>query len=243
MNLPVEKYGDGEKLLFIHGAGGSSASFYFQKQYLEHCFEVTLFDLPGRGKSGNEGCRSIPEYVEIVRTVIDEQDLMACYIVGHSMGGLIAMSLALTHPETIKGLVLIATGAHLRVSPEILEWIMLDKERIIDVIALMAFSKKTHPAVVRYAVEEMLKVSPETMFGDFFACDQTDITEEVGKIKIPTLIIHGLDDQLTPPYCSEYLNHAIKGSEMVSIADAGHMVLLEKPEEVNREIERFATHR
>ncbi|MDX9786320.1 MAG: alpha/beta hydrolase [Desulfobacterales bacterium] len=242
MKLYVERHGKGKKLLFIHGAGGSSASFHLQKQYLKHCVEVILIDLPGRGKSGDEGCRSIPEYVEVVRTVIDEQGLEGCYLVGHSMGGLIAMSLAIAHPKAIKGLVLITTGARLRVSPAILEWIMVDKERTVKSLALMGFSKKTPPAVSRDAVAEMMKVSEETMYGDFLACDQADIMEEVGRIKMPTLIIRGSDDQLTPPHYSEHLNHAIKGSEMVSIADAGHWVLLEKAEEVNRAIERFITH-
>ena len=58
------------------------------------------------------------------------------------MGGLIAMSVAIAHPDLVKGLVLITTGARLRVSPEILEWIMVSKERSVRLMALMAFSKK-----------------------------------------------------------------------------------------------------
>ena len=89
----------------------------------------------------------------------------------------------------------------------------------------------------------MMKVPAETIFGDFIACDQADITEEVKGIEMPTLIICGMDDRLTPPEYSVYLNRAIRGSKVVSVPDAGHMVTLEKPEEVNRAIEAFVARR
>jgi pimeloyl-ACP methyl ester carboxylesterase len=244
MDLHLERHGQGEKLLFIHGAGGSSAGWYFQKEYLKRCSEVILVDLPGRGKSAGEGRRSIAEYVEITRALIVDHALGECYLVGHSMGGLIAMSLAITHPDLVKGLVLIATGARLRVSPEILEWMVENKERTVKMMmTLMAFSKKAPLALVDGAVAEMMKAPAETIFGDFFACDSADIMDEVKKIEAQTLVICGLDDRLTPPAYSDYLNRAIRGSKLVSIPDAGHMVILEKPEEVNRAIEAFVVRR
>jgi pimeloyl-ACP methyl ester carboxylesterase len=244
MGLYLERHGQGEKLLFIHGAGGNSAAWRFQKEYLKRCSEVILIDLPGRGKSAGEGRRSIAEYVETTRTLIVNQALEECYLVGHSMGGLIAMSLAISHPDLVKGLILITTGARLRVSPEILEWIMVNKERTVKMMmTLMAFSKKTPSVLVDGAVAEMMKAPAETIFGDFFACDRADIMEEVKKIEAPTLVICGLEDRLTPPAYSEYLNRAIRGSKLVSIPEAGHMVILEKPEEVNRAIEAFVVRR
>ena len=142
MDLYIERSGTGEKVVFVHGAGGNSASWVFQKEYLHERAEVVLLDLPGRGRSGEQGLSSIADYAGIVRDVIFDNDLQGCYLAGHSMGGLIGMSLAIAHPEILKGLILVSTGARLRVSPEILEWIMVDKERAVNLIMDMAFSNK-----------------------------------------------------------------------------------------------------
>lgn len=83
MDLNVERYGKGEKLLFIHGAGGSSSSFYFEKQYLQRSSEVILLDLPGHGKSGGEGSRNITDYVSILTELILRDGMQGCYAVGH----------------------------------------------------------------------------------------------------------------------------------------------------------------
>jgi pimeloyl-ACP methyl ester carboxylesterase len=239
MGLNVERHGKGEKLLFIHGAGGSSSSFYFQRQYLQHSSEVILLDLPGHGKSGGEGSRDTTEYAEIVEETISNEGVDGCYLVGHSMGGLVAMSLTLVRPELVKGLVLIGTGARLRVLPEILEGVIEDKERAVRMIMGLAFSRKTAPLLMQAAVLEMMKTPAEVIFGDFYACEQVDVMEKVKGIAVPTLIICGTDDVLTPLKYSEYLNRVIPGSKLVSIQNAGHMVTLEKPEEVNRAIETF----
>jgi pimeloyl-ACP methyl ester carboxylesterase len=233
----------GEKILFVHGAGGNSASWYFQKEYLEKHAEVILLDLPGRGGSGEKGCRSIGDYVTVVRETIMENGLKGCYAAGHSMGGLIVMSLGLAYPDLLKGLILIGTGARLRASPDILEWIMIDKEQAVKTIMEMAFSKKTDRSIVDGSVAEMMKAPAETIFGDFLACDQGNVMEEVKSLTLPTLIISGLDDLLTPPKYSTYLHQAIRGSELVTIPDAGHSMILEKPEEVNRAIETFVARR
>jgi pimeloyl-ACP methyl ester carboxylesterase len=242
MDLNIERYGKGEKLLFVHGAGGSSSSFYFEKQYLQRSAEVILLDLPGHGKSGGEGSRNITDYVGTLAEVILRKGMEGCYAVGHSMGGLVVMSLALAHPELLRGIVLITTGARLRISPEILEWIMEDKEKTVKMMMNLAFSKKSAPFLVQAAVAEMMKTPAEVIFGDFYACEQADITEQVKEIAMPALILCATDDVLTPPEHSEYLNRVIRGSRLVSIPDAGHMVTLEKPKEVSQAIEAFVVH-
>lgn len=243
MDLNVERYGKGEKLLFLHGAGGSSSSFYFQRKYLQKSSEVILLDLPGHGKSPGRGCREAAEYVEVVKTAISDAGLERCFVAGHSMGGLIAMSLALAYPALVRGLILITTAARLHVSPEILEWVMADKEKAVRMMMGLAFSPKTPSSFVEGAIAEMMKTPAEVIFGDLYACEQADLTERVKEITVPALIICAGDDVLTPPALSGYLNGAIRGSTMVSIADAGHMVTLEKPKEASRAIEAFVIHR
>jgi pimeloyl-ACP methyl ester carboxylesterase len=238
MGIYLERHGAGEKILFVHGAGGSSDSWHFQKR-LEEAGEVIFLDLPGHGRSAGEGFRTIDGYVESVRTAIRENGLEGCCVAGHSMGGVIAISLALSFPEILRGIVLVATGARLKVFPQILEGVLKDKEGTVRSIVGFAFSKKASGPLVEAGFEEMMKVPKEVIHGDFTACDRIDLMDRVKEIELPTLVISGSDDVLTPPRYSEYLAREIKGSELVLIPDAGHMVMLEKPEETNRALERF----
>ncbi len=243
MQLHIERYGGGEKIVFIHGAGGSTAGWYFQREYLKRSFEVVLLDLPGHGQSGERGCGSVEDYTASVKAAIEENDFQGCYLAGHSMGGMIAMHCAVTSPQLLKGLILIGTGARLRVFPQILEGILKDKEKTVESIIRFAFSKKAPEAMVRSGLTEMMKSSAEVIYGDFSSCDKSDMLTKVKEIAMPTLVICGLDDALTPPKYSEFLAKDIPGSRLVLIPDAGHMVMIEKPDETNRAIETFATRR
>ncbi len=242
MSVYLERYGKGEKILFLHGAGGSTASWHFQKELQRVC-EVVLIDLPGHGRSGGEGLRDIGGYVESVRTVITENGLEGCYVAGHSMGGAIALSLALAAPKLLAGLILVGTGARLKVFPEILEGILNDKEGTVQAIMGFAFSKKAPPDMVETGFAQMTASPKEVIHGDFSACNQVDLMEGVKSIDLPALIIAGADDRLTPLKYGEYLNREIRGSRLSVIRDAGHMVMLEKPEETNRAIEAFVARR
>jgi pimeloyl-ACP methyl ester carboxylesterase len=87
--------------------------------------------------------------------------------------------------------------------------------------------------------EEMRKIALEVLLGDFEACDKFDIVERVSGIKVPTLIICGEDDKLTPVKYSEYLKANIQHSKLEIVVGAGHMVMLEKPKEFNKILDEF----
>jgi pimeloyl-ACP methyl ester carboxylesterase len=84
-----------------------------------------------------------------------------------------------------------------------------------------------------------LKTSPEVLHGDYTACDAFDVMECLGEVRCPTLVIGGTADRLTPPKYSVYLRDHIPGAELVLVDAAGHMVMLEKPEIVNKAISTF----
>jgi pimeloyl-ACP methyl ester carboxylesterase len=85
----------------------------------------------------------------------------------------------------------------------------------------------------------MLQCRPEVLYGDFVACDRFDLMNEIEKIVLPTLILYGDDDQLTPVKYSQLLHSRIKGSKMEVLPDAGHMVMMEAPELFNKKIGEF----
>jgi pimeloyl-ACP methyl ester carboxylesterase len=241
--MHVEKYGQGEKVLFIHGSGWNTHMWYAQSDYLKSSMEVLLVDLPGHGESSGDGCDSVEEYRDAIYTTISELDIGRCYVAGHSLGGAIALSLSLTYPEILKGIILIGTGARLRVLPQILEGIVDDKENTLRNVGGLAFSGKASSVLKDQAFHEMMKCLGEIIQKDFSACNRFDVMNTVSTIRVPALILCGNDDALTLPKYSSYLHEAIYGSQLILIDDAGHMVMMEKPMEVNRAIEGFVLHR
>jgi len=239
MDIHIEKNWAGEKCIFVHGAGGSSQSWYFQKKHLQESMEVILIDLPGHGKSHGNGCDTVEELRDTVYKAIQRSDIEKCYMAGHSMGGAITMSFALSHPDILKGMILIGTGAKLKVFPEILEGVLKNKEKTIKKIVEFAFSKKVPLILKENGFKEMMKCKKETIYRDFYACDHFDVMNTINNVQIPTLIICGKDDLFTPQKYSEYLHKEIKGSRLSLIEGAGHMAMLEKPDEVNKAIEKF----
>lgn len=243
MNVHVERYGAGEKVVFIHGSGWSSRMWYRQKDRLEPSMEVILLDLPGHGESPGDGCDTVEEYRDVTYRAIGRLDAEKFYVAGHSLGGAIAISLALSYPEEIKGLILIGTGAKLRVLPRILEGLKTGKKEAVEGVSALAFAESASSALRKRGFDETMKCRTEVVYNDFLACDRFDAMDSVASLAVPTLILCGTEDRLTPPKYSSYLNQAIPASTLVLVKGAGHMAMMERPGRVNKAIEGFVGRR
>ena len=221
-------------MLFIHGAGGSHRLWEYQLNFFQHAIAVDL-----AGHDVGAGKSTIDKYVEEVKRFCDENSLKSIVMIGHSMGGAIAQKFALDHQEYLKAIVLVCTGAKLRVAPNIFGAIKENHAQAIELITEFAFSDKAPSEIRKRAAEEMMKISPDVIYGDFEACDRFNVMSRLREMKLPTLIICGLEDQVTPVKYSEYLKNNIPNSRLEIIADAGHMVMLERPEEFNERLEKF----
>ncbi|MDW8001864.1 MAG: alpha/beta hydrolase [Deltaproteobacteria bacterium] len=237
--IHIERVGKGPKIVFIHGSGWNTKVWKNQKEYLKDLFEVILVDLPGHGNSKGEAPRSVEEYSEVLDKVLLENLIDKSYICGHSLGGAIAMYLALKRDELIKGLIVIGSGARLKVLPEILNGVLPEKEKTIRFVNSLAFSSKAEKELIEKSVSQMMECPSYVLFNDFSACHNFDVMDKVKYIKVPTLIVCGVDDMLTPVKYSQYLHREIKNSKLVLIEGAGHMVMMEKPMELNVAIESF----
>jgi len=156
MAMDLQRHGSGSSLLFIHGAGGTAKTWSLLQAQLASRFEVIVLDLPGHGSSSADGCRSIDEYAQILSEAMDRAGLRTCCAIGHSMGGAIAMRLALTRPSALSGLVLIGTGAKLKVFPAIIEMVLREPESAYRHIIDFAFSAKAPAAMKEAAYQEYL---------------------------------------------------------------------------------------
>jgi pimeloyl-ACP methyl ester carboxylesterase len=181
----------------------------------------------------------VEAYADHVYTFIRELRLPRLFLVGHSMGGAITQTLALRHPEVLKAIVLVGTGARLKVLPLILEGIQNNFKAAVEKITRLAFSEKASSVLIERGIEYLMRCPPKVIFGDYLACDRFDLIDEIGKINLPTLIVCGEDDTLTPVKYSEFLHSRIRGSTLRVLPGAGHMVMLESPEAFNEALRTF----
>jgi pimeloyl-ACP methyl ester carboxylesterase len=228
-----------EFILFIHGAGGGEYTWSYQKSFFEKEFNPIIIELPGHGESDGEGEEEIVTYAEHVYAFLQAIGVRNVFLVGHSMGGAIVQTLALTHPEVIRGIVLVGTGARLKVLPMILNGIKTNFEETVPKIVQFAYSRKTPSELIERGVNQMLQCRPEVLYGDFAACNRFDVMKDVEKIHLPALILCGEDDELTPIKYSQFLHSRIGGSKLEVLPNAGHMVMMESPLVFNEKIREF----
>jgi pimeloyl-ACP methyl ester carboxylesterase len=230
--------GEAIPILLIHGAGGTHLDWPAEIRRLPTTTVYTI-DLPGHGKSAGLPRDRIAAYASDVVNMIHYLELEDIVVAGYSMGGAIALELGLWELPEISGLVLISTGARLRVHPQILELISKDFNQGVDLLASFYWTAKTPENVIQLSKERMLASNPESFRKDFIACNRFDRMGQCGYIVLPTLVISGGDDNLTPPKYSRFLADQLPNAKLVEIPGAGHMVFLEEANLVANEIHKF----
>lgn len=222
------------KLVFVHGAGGGAYSWYRQQEYFGD--RADTFGLPGHTEGTGE--KRVGPYVDWVKNRIRDRGYQDVVLIGHSMGGAITQTIALEKPDWLKAIVLVGTGARLRVLPAIFDELKTNYPAYIE-NSVRRGAASLPPEDVQRRRAWLEGMDPMVIHGDFEACDTFDAMKDVHKIDLPTLIIVGRDDEMTPVKYSEYLHQQIAGSRLVVIEGAGHAVPMEKPDEVNRAIDEF----
>ncbi len=232
---------EGPPLLLIHGAGGTYLHWPPQLRHLPGV-DVYALDLPGHGRSEGPGRRSIAAYREVVHAFSHALGLGRFVLGGHSMGGAVAQDYALAYPGRLAGLILVASGARLRVAPAILNGLRDDFPATVRLIADWAYGASPSERMRRLYAERLLDNDPRVLQGDYAACNDFDLMDRVQRIAAPTLIICGEADRLTPPKYSQYLSQQIPGARLHLLSGAGHMLMLEQAERVTEIIADFLAH-
>jgi pimeloyl-ACP methyl ester carboxylesterase len=225
-------------VVLVHGAGGTYLHWPPQLRRLRQ-IDVYGLDLPGHGRSGGQGHDSIAAYRDVVLGWVEALSLRRFVLVGHSMGGAIAQSFALEHANRLAGLVLVGSGARLRVHPAIQKGVQEDFPTAAKQISDWAYGASASETSRRQYLRRLLEVDPDVLLRDFRACDAFDVMERVGEIRVPTLAVCGMEDQMTPLKYSEFIQHRIPGAQMLRVEGAWHMAMLEKPGIVSSAIREF----
>ncbi len=238
MRIHYEESGKGNHptLVLVHGAGGSSATWFMQIRGLSSDLWVRAIDLNGHGRSPDRSPEDVfGSYLEEIDWLVRDSE-PPVVLGGHSMGGALAQLYALRHPERLAGLVLIGTGARLRVAQFIFDLLDNDFDGYVEAVGQYMFAEGASEELIEATKAEVRKCPVRVIQRDFEACNTFDIMPEVGKIAVPTLIIVGSEDVLTPVKYADYLEREIPDSKLVVIEGAGHSVMFERPADVNRAI-------
>ncbi len=223
------------KLVLVHGSGSSSLAFYNQ---LRHFRNSKAIDLPGHPTG--KACTSIEGYLEWVRGFISARRYKDVVLCGHSMGGAITLLYALLYPEELRGIILLGTGARLRVHPDYLKRCENPGEgnsRWLE--AHMGHFKAVESDIYQVLERRASEVGPAVELNDLLACDKFDVMDQVHNIHLPSLVMCGGEDVMTPAKYSDYLAREIVNVREKIIPGANHFVQLEKYQQVNEQIEGF----
>jgi pimeloyl-ACP methyl ester carboxylesterase len=223
-------------LIFIHGSGAYGGIWRYQT---DHFPASDAVDLPGHLQG--QILNSVEEYADWLRKCIKERRCKGVVLAGHSFGGAISLMSALRYPQELQGIIIIGSGARLRVHPRYLtpleEAIKGNPQGWYQMIE--EIYRLTPEDYRREVAEKQRAIGPAVMLNDLLCCDKFDIMNRVQEIKLPALIICGELDVWTPVKYANYLGAKLTNSQVVTIPQATHLAFAEKPEVVNRAIEDF----
>jgi len=229
-------------VVFLHGAGfDHSVWALLARSFAYHGFGVLAPDLPGHGRSGGAPLSSIAALADWTAALIDAAGVRAARLVGHSMGSLVALETAARHPEKVTALGLIATAAPMRVSDDLLNAAKTNDHAAVDMISLwsngyratMGGSQAPGLWMLGGAERLLERARPGVLFADLSACnDYHDGLAAAAKVAVPSVVILGSRDLMTPAKSGKAIAAAIPGCRLTMIEGAGHMLMSERPDEV-----------
>jgi pimeloyl-ACP methyl ester carboxylesterase len=226
-------------LVMIHGAGGRAQIWQNQIVSLDKTINVLALDLPGHGNTKGDGRSLISEYaqwlVDTMKTIFDHP----IFLMGHSMGGAIVQEVAITSPHILEGIVLVGTGARLKVAPMFLDGLLNNFEEILETLISYAYSSRTDKSIIEEGLRMMKASGSRVVYNDFLACDRFDTRQELAQIHLPCLVLCGSEDKLAPAKLSEALREGIEGSVLKMVPNAGHTVMIERYKEMNQAVQEF----
>ena len=220
-------------VILIHGAGGSHLSWPPQLRRL-HAQRIFAPDLPAHGKSEGIGHHAVEDYVQTILEFMSEIGIYSAILVGHSMGSAVALSAALCFPQRVIALGLIGSAGRLHISPALLR-AASDSSTFESAVRMLndaSFSPRSH-RIKELSTQRMMETRPPVLYGDLMACESFDVRGQLSSFSIPTLVVCGLDDKMTPLPHSKFLRDHIAGAHLEVVSDAGHMVMLEQPDIVS----------
>ncbi len=234
-----------DTILLIHGAGMSARSWTSQLRGLTPELRVVAIDLPGHGESDPSPDATLESYTDAASRLIDALGVGPVFVAGHSLGGGVALALAAQRPDLVKGLILISSCAKLPDNNNAMEALLgylpqpLRKFLFFSAAKRTLFALNASKRAIQVGLKDLRSCPPEAIRSDLAVAKAMDLEDVARNLRLPTLILCGTADVLTPVASSQRLADLIPGARIHLVEGAGHMLPLESPEPVDREILAF----
>jgi pimeloyl-ACP methyl ester carboxylesterase len=229
-------------IVLLHGAGFDHTTWALHSRWFaHHGYGVLAPDLPGHGRSSGAPLPTIAEMADWTAALLDAAGATRARLVGHSMGSLIALETAARHAARVSTLSLIGTAATMTVGPDLLNAAEANDHSAVDMVSIWGLGFRAElggslaPGLWMHggALRVLEQCRPGVLFNDLSACNSYDnALAAAAGIAVPTTVIRGERDMMTPARAGKALAAALPDSRTVVLRGAGHMMMVERPDEL-----------
>ncbi|BBK40105.1 alpha/beta hydrolase [Allostella vacuolata] len=229
-------------VVLLHGAGMDHTAWGLQTRWLaHHGRSVLAVDLPGHGRSEGPGPATIEDLARWTLSLIDAVGAERPAIGGHSMGALAALAAVAAAPERFRALALLGVTPEMPVHPDLVAAARAGGPQASELMSSWGFGTRAqlggHRAPGLWMVAGGIRLigmaDPETLARDLEACAAyRGAQAAAAAVTCPALLLLGADDRMTPPARARPLAQAIAGVRTVTLPGCGHMMMVERPDEV-----------
>ena len=229
-------------MVFLHGAGMDHTAWaQHDRWFAHHGYNVLAPDLPGHGRSAGALLSSIGEMAEWTAVLLDASGAKQAKLIGHSMGSLVALETAARYPAKVSGLALIGTAAAMTVGPDLLKAAEANNHDAVDMVSIWGLGFQAGlggslaPGLWMHSGAQRVleQCRPGVLFNDLNACNAyQNALAAAAQVTVPATFILGERDLMTPARAGKALASALPNSRTVVIPGAGHMMMVERPDEL-----------
>ena len=227
-------------IVFLHGAGCDHTSWQLQARWFAwHGHSVLAVDLPGHGRSEGKPLRSVPDLAKWIGQLLEAAGVKRAGLVGHSLGGAVALEAAAALEGRITRVGLLGTAAEIPVHQDLLDAAREEPERAYRMMTAWAHGPAAkiggNPVPGMWMTGGTLALfarnRPGVLHADLAACNAwTSGPDAATRVRCPALVVVAAKDVMTPAKKGAELARLIPASRTVSVADCGHMLMAEKPD-------------
>jgi pimeloyl-ACP methyl ester carboxylesterase len=229
-------------VVFLHGAGFDHTTWALHSRWFaHHGFGVLAPDLPGHGRSAGAPLPTIADMADWTASLLDAAGVSKAHLIGHSMGSLIALETAARHPARVSALSLIGTAATMTVGPDLLKAAEANDHDAVDMVSIWGLGYQAElggslaPGLWMHSGAQRVleQCRPGVLFNDLSACNAyQNALAAAATITVPATLILGERDMMTPARTGKALAAALPKARTVVLPGAGHMMMVERPDEL-----------